>query len=372
MKILYVTDGIYPYVIGGMQVVSSIHIHGLAKLGIELVVIHSRINSKVSSSMHFPGKVHTLPWPYLKNIKKYLPWHYSLELKKYSQQVKNICLQEKPDVIYSEGPLVSQLLKDRVSDTNNIPIIFHPHGLDMFQKQGSLIPALKMYMLRSIFKKHAQLSDIVISQGGLLTNILLNKLSVPKKKIAILPNSITYSLSNITPKQKKHIPLKLLFVGRNDPKKGFNFLLNTLKDIHNISLDVIGFNREDKDNITYHGTIKDKNIIASFYKKNDILVLPSYSEGMATVLLEAMSYGMPCIATYIGASSELVIDNKTGWLIKPGRKDLLIEAIENAKNVSRNEYLTLSRNCINHIKENYISKMICKKLYNIIEKLCQK
>ena len=48
----------------------------------------------------------------------------------------------------------------------------------------------------------------------------------------------------------------------------------------------------------------------------DILLCPSYSEGMPNVIMEAMSRGLAIIATDVGAVSKLV-DEENGWLINP-------------------------------------------------------
>lgn len=48
----------------------------------------------------------------------------------------------------------------------------------------------------------------------------------------------------------------------------------------------------------------------------DGFILPSYAEGLPLAILEAMSYGLPVIATAVGAIPE-VVDSSVGWLISP-------------------------------------------------------
>ncbi len=59
----------------------------------------------------------------------------------------------------------------------------------------------------------------------------------------------------------------------------------------------------------------------------DIFCLPSYREGMPISLLEAMSMGLPCIATDIRGCREEVVDGETGWLIPPREAKPLSEKI---------------------------------------------
>jgi glycosyltransferase involved in cell wall biosynthesis len=60
----------------------------------------------------------------------------------------------------------------------------------------------------------------------------------------------------------------------------------------------------------------------------DILVLPSYSEGVSLALLEAMAAGLPVIATAVGGTPEVVTDGVTGLLIPSRDAAALAEALE--------------------------------------------
>jgi glycosyltransferase involved in cell wall biosynthesis len=59
----------------------------------------------------------------------------------------------------------------------------------------------------------------------------------------------------------------------------------------------------------------------------DIVVLPSLSEGLPMVALEAMSLGRPIVATQVGGIPEIVVDGVTGVLVPPGDHRALATAI---------------------------------------------
>lgn len=63
------------------------------------------------------------------------------------------------------------------------------------------------------------------------------------------------------------------------------------------------------------------------YSAIDILVIPSFVEGLPLVMLEAFASSVPVIATNIGAISEFIIHNETGLLVPPGNPVAIANAI---------------------------------------------
>ncbi|HMK63931.1 MAG TPA: glycosyltransferase [Acidimicrobiales bacterium] len=60
---------------------------------------------------------------------------------------------------------------------------------------------------------------------------------------------------------------------------------------------------------------------------SDLFVLPSHHEGLPVALMEAMSVGLPTVATEVGGVPGVVIDEVSGLLVPPGRPDLLADAV---------------------------------------------
>jgi len=72
----------------------------------------------------------------------------------------------------------------------------------------------------------------------------------------------------------------------------------------------------------------NRNDIVELLNSFDIFILPSLNEGISNTILEAMSCGLPIIATRVGGNPELVHDNKNGLLVAPKSPSTLADAIE--------------------------------------------
>ena len=75
-----------------------------------------------------------------------------------------------------------------------------------------------------------------------------------------------------------------------------------------------------------------KSNIESYINAMDICILSTFTEGISNSILEYMALGKPVIATRGGGTSEIVIDNKTGFLISPSNPEELTDKIEKLLN----------------------------------------
>ena len=100
------------------------------------------------------------------------------------------------------------------------------------------------------------------------------------------------------------------------------------------------------------------------FNKSQIFILPSYNEGLPMAILEAMSYGIPVISTDVGSVSEVVINDKTGYLISPGS---IKEIIESIKLIIANEnaWKAKSSICKKIIEEEFNEEKYFKKIEHL-------
>jgi glycosyltransferase involved in cell wall biosynthesis len=92
----------------------------------------------------------------------------------------------------------------------------------------------------------------------------------------------------------------------------------------------------------------------------DLLVLPSLTEGLPNVVLEAFAYKRPVVATAVGGVPELVKDGETGWLVPPRDPRALAQAILDALS-NPEEARRRAENAYKHLLENFtVEKQVDK------------
>ena len=336
MKMLFLTDGLAPFVIGGMQQHSTMMVKHLAPLVEEITVMHCGYPNEAPASdsdvlgvVGSPSNVNVIGLIFKDNSS--FPGHYVRASKKYSLNLYNNISNNLSsfDVIYAQGFTGYSFLGKHKKLVSNL------HGLEMFQKSFSLKEKLEKLILKNVSTDIIKKSSFAISLGGKLTDILI-AIGVKRNRIIISPNGIaadnilpiSHQNNNRTNSEKLH----LIFIGRDEERKGLHILSKALSEIqsplHLTLVGEVGPVESKFHTIENIGLIKSKDELFKLIDKSHALVVPSLSEGMPTVILEAMARGKAIIASNVGAVPELV-DDSNGKLVPPNDAKLLAKAIEN-------------------------------------------
>jgi glycosyltransferase involved in cell wall biosynthesis len=147
---------------------------------------------------------------------------------------------------------------------------------------------------------------------------------------------------------QEHSDIKFILTGKGPNKKYLEQRINELSLNKNI----------------YFAGFVDRSKLLEYYQNATIYVLPSYYEGLPTTLLEAMSCGIPSIATDVEGSSELITDGETGLLVPPRNPKRLADAI--LRLLEEEEFRQkLGDNARKHIVNNYDWEIITNKIEDI-------
>ena len=113
--------------------------------------------------------------------------------------------------------------------------------------------------------------------------------------------------------------------------------------------------------------------VAGYLQFSDISVLPSRSEGMSNAMLEAMSVGLPVVATSVGSAPEIIKHRENGLLINC-EGDIESELAEALKMLGRDLFLhrSLSKKARKHIVEKYAIDRVAVSYRNLYSRLLEK
>lgn len=162
-----------------------------------------------------------------------------------------------------------------------------------------------------------------------------------RRRVFVIPNAVHPRFEQMAVQQKPDTPCRFLFAGRISPEKNIETLLTAFIRLHasrpDIRLDLVG-GIEDRgyydmlmkfintshaaSAVVFHGQQSSGRLV-QFMRQAHVLVLPSRYEAFGLVLAEAMSMGLPVIASRIGGIPYLVRDRLNGLLFTPDDDDAL-------------------------------------------------
>lgn len=249
-----------------------------------------------------------------------------------------------------------------------IPIIVHLHGSEFREWYNSLSERRQMSI-----KKMISRTNKFIVLGEKWESFI--KEIAPSARVAILPNSVSCRNENATWNSS---PFTIIFLGVLIKRKGLFDLLSAFsvaleKSLVPLKLIIAGDGEEYS---ALNQVVKNKGLsefikfsgwISSdekfrLLKKSQVLILPSYNEGLPMSILEAMSFGLPIISSDVGSIDEVVIHNENGFLTSPGNIEMLSEYIVSiSSDRERWENMSKSAKILSHSKfseKAYFDKLI--------------
>ena len=210
----------------------------------------------------------------------------------------------------------------------NIPVINNVSGLGSSFIKGGITWGLIKYLYKFSQKRASHIFFQNEDDQLYFTDNILSK----RSNYSLIPGS-GVDLSRFNPKNRRFDQsntTKFCFVGRLIKDKGINEFIEVAKAIKTehpaVEFNIIGALDEnqisgiakselqqwiDSGLITYQEkTDKIEDVLGDF----DTIVLPSYREGLARVLIEAASTGIPLVTTNVPGCYQTVIDGKSGYL----------------------------------------------------------
>jgi glycosyltransferase involved in cell wall biosynthesis len=252
------------------------------------------------------------------------------------------------------------------------PILATEH-YDLKKKNRKFLFDIDKYIY-NLKKKYFNKKIIYIAPSKWLKLKLDKSIISRKNKKFIIPNVIDTSfwkpLKNKTINQKYNPNNKIIILFGatliNDPRKGFNFLLQCLKNLKlNYQVNIFGYINNKKfeekifknKNIKYLGNITSDKELRDIYSASDVVVIPSLRDNSPNILFEANACGVPVVAFDNTGTKDFIIHKKTGWLSKyKNSQDFNKGIMWSIKNrIILNKIVR--RHCILNFSETAVSKM---------------
>ena len=319
LHVALLADGVYPYRLGGIQRHTRMLALHFAKAGVQVTLLHSadtpELRARAEALDDFPAEARS-------KIKSLVvvppkagryPGHYLHDCQRYSRVLLDRYREENvgADFVYAQGLTGIAFGAARRGATDLPPVGVNQHGYEMFQKAANLRAWLEQFVLRGQVVALDRSADVVFTFPRKIRAIVERRCKVPSERLVEVPNAIDGSwivAHRPAPTAKR----RFLFIGRHERRKGVPELLEAIAPLRasGVEFHFVGpipeTLRLKRDDVVYHGTITDTATLQGILDSSDVLLCPSFAEGMPTVVLEAMARGLAVIATDVGATAEWV------------------------------------------------------------------
>ena len=217
-----------------------------------------------------------------------------------------------------------------------LPVVLHLHDYDYGAFLAGL-PRATLGPIGSMFRR----AKVVVTLGSRDRELVVRRFRLSPKRVLTAPNAVPRP---VRVRKASAGPARVLFLGDPSRRKGVHDLLAALKRLAEApgvapwtaviaggGRELDGFRRDVRDlgltaRVETPGWV-DRDAAGRLLAGADILVLPSYAEGQAMSVLEAMAHGLCVVCTPVGALAETVQDGVSAMLVAPGDVSALTAAL---------------------------------------------
>ncbi len=293
------------------------------------------------------------------------------------KQAEQLVKKEKYDICLTFFGIPSGPLALHLKRKYKLPYVVRFGGGDIpgAQKRFRYLYLILAPIIRKIWKNASRL--IANSEGLKQRALAFEK----RYAIDIIENGVDNQFFAPSEKKKKKNAIVILFVSRLIEGKGLQYIIpklpriqesvmhNTGREIqlvivgdgpYRAALEQLADETKVRNLVRFEGR-KNKDQVLRYYQAADLFLLPSLSEGMPNVVLEAMASGLPIVITPCEGSKELVTDN---GVIAPldNFADALIELCsDEAKRIA------MGRNSLRRVEEAFQWESIGSRYLSILQ-----
>lgn len=286
--------------------------------------------------------------------------------------VVNYMRRNRIDVVHCNSLDAPELLLLKPLLCPRAKILYTVHGMHQMKTKSRLHIALRNLMCHKVIAISDCVKQDIIAAGiradkvATVTNAIdLSKFPAPAQRDFDPAVPVIGNVARIHPETKgqdillraiarlkKDYPgIRCLFAG--GPAKGQEHLLQSLIQLAQ-DLDI-------SKNVRFVGSIDD---VPGFLSQIDIFALPSRSEGFGISLVEAMTMGIPCVASNLEGPAEVLQDGEKGTLFTPEEEKDLAEKLHHIiENYSAHKATALAN--VDYVSSEYAIETMCNHLESL-------
>jgi glycosyltransferase involved in cell wall biosynthesis len=271
------------------------------------------------------------PWRFVRTVLRILQAGRQAQLL----YVNGLYLETVVANFFLRKPLVQKIVGDwaweRATNKGWLAERFEEFQVNRHGLKTSMLKILRNFCVRR--------ADTVIAPSGYLAR-WIGHWGVPAKKITVIYNAVEHAdgVRAIDPPLATGVELRVVTVGRLVPWKQVDHLIEAVAACAGAGLVIVGDGPErgrleelvcarGLTERVYFAGQKGKKETLSFMAACDLFVLNSTYEGFPHVVLEAMSVGLPVVATAVGGTPEVVCNGENGLLIAAKANGALSETL---------------------------------------------
>lgn len=283
--------------------------------------------------------------PYLEKLSALGAKTFSLELRgrpglRHLRELSGIIARQRPDAVCAlmyQAIQLCRLAKRRLRGKTDFHLISSPRVSYRTRSWPSLLVdrALKGQ------------DDLLIAESQATRDYLIKRLGYAEDRVRVVYNGV--DLTGLTSakleREKKRLELgvgagEILLgtAGRLDAQKGHAVLLDAMAGLKDMPLRLLILGEgplrapleERLRRLGLEGRVRlagEKQDALAWLSALDVFVLPSLWEGLPNALLEAMSLGLPCLASRVDGVPEVLADGQNGLLVEAGDSGTLARRI---------------------------------------------
>lgn len=271
-------------------------------------------------------------------------------LPEFTSQLRHYCVSNRLSYdLVSSHYWLSGLVGMRLSSEWGVPHSTSFHTMAELKRRGR--PEESEVSERDDSEKQiARAADSIIVWTEDERQTVAEYCNTDPEKISVIPPGVDLSHFRPMSKQEARSHLgygeekNILFVGRLEPLKGVDRLINAVASLENaatINLTVVGGDDNSTEKarlqavasrmklnsqVNFVGAI-DQSELPIYYNAADVCVMPSYYESFGLAALEAAACGTPVVASEVGGLPAIVQDGETGYLVPVKRADVMAEKL---------------------------------------------